>query len=84
MSETTSSRLLPAASATTVIARAELVVPKPAGLTFEQAASLPVAFITATTPSHDGGLQAGERVLIHAAAGGVGLAAVQAGSAARG
>jgi myxalamid-type polyketide synthase MxaB len=54
------------------------VVHKPAGLGFEEAAALPTAFFTA----HYGlcqlaGLKPGERVLIHAAAGGVGQAAVQ-------
>jgi len=49
----------------------------PDTLTFEQAASLPEAFITA----HDGlvqcGLQCGESVLVHAAGSGVGSAAIQ-------
>jgi NADPH:quinone reductase-like Zn-dependent oxidoreductase/SAM-dependent methyltransferase len=64
--------------ATFVTARAELVVPKPAGLTFEQAASLPVAFITGAHALFTvGGLRRGERVLVHAAAGGVGLAAIR-------
>jgi myxalamid-type polyketide synthase MxaB len=54
------------------------VVHKPAGLGFEEAAAIPTAFFTA----HYGlcqlaGLKPGERVLIHAAAGGVGQAAVQ-------
>jgi NADPH:quinone reductase-like Zn-dependent oxidoreductase/SAM-dependent methyltransferase/NADP-dependent 3-hydroxy acid dehydrogenase YdfG len=70
--------LAPGSLATTVIARADLVEPKPAQLTFEQAASLPVAFVTAAHAlSTVGALRAGERVLIHAAAGGVGLAAVK-------
>jgi acyl transferase domain-containing protein/acyl-CoA synthetase (AMP-forming)/AMP-acid ligase II/Zn-dependent alcohol dehydrogenase/NADP-dependent 3-hydroxy acid dehydrogenase YdfG/acyl carrier protein len=61
--------------ATTV---AGLVVPKPAGLSFEQAAASPIAFCTAWHALKDlGRLEAGERCLIHAAAGGVGLAAVQ-------
>jgi acyl transferase domain-containing protein/NADP-dependent 3-hydroxy acid dehydrogenase YdfG len=64
--------------ATSVIARAVLVVPKPSRLTFEQAASLPVAFITGAHALFTvGGLRRGERVLVHAAAGGVGLAAVR-------
>jgi len=50
----------------------------PAGLTTEQAAALPVAYLTAHFGLHGiAGLQRGQRVLIHAAAGGVGLAAVQ-------
>jgi acyl transferase domain-containing protein/acyl carrier protein len=54
------------------------VVSKPQSLSFEEAATIPVAFLTAYY-----GLQKvakmsrGERVLIHAAAGGVGMAAVQ-------
>ena len=54
------------------------VVRKPAALSFEAAAALPTVFFTA----HYGllrraGLKAGERILIHAASGGVGQAAVQ-------
>lgn len=50
----------------------------PAGLSTEQAAALPVAFLTAHHGLHGiAGLQRGQRVLIHAAAGGVGMAAVQ-------
>ena len=53
-------------------------MPQPAHLTAEEAAALPIAFMTAHHCLHRvGGLRAGERVLIHAAAGGVGLAAVQ-------
>ncbi|MEA3213201.1 MAG: hypothetical protein QOE70_6258 [Chthoniobacter sp.] len=54
------------------------VVRKPPQLTFEEAVTLPVAFLTAYHGLHTlAGMSAGERVLIHAAAGGVGLAAVQ-------
>jgi NADPH:quinone reductase-like Zn-dependent oxidoreductase len=50
----------------------------PEGLTFEEAATIPLAFLTAYQALHGfARLQAGERVLIHAAAGGVGQAAVQ-------
>ena len=50
---------------------------KPPELTFEQAATMPVAYVTAWYSLHTlGQLQPGERVLIHSAAGGVGLAAV--------
>ncbi|WP_341737261.1 SDR family NAD(P)-dependent oxidoreductase [Microcoleus sp. CAWBG640] len=64
--------------ATTVKAKAKLVVPKPSELSFEEAATIPVTFLTAYY-----GLvkcaQIGpnDRVLIHNAAGGVGQAAVQ-------
>jgi acyl transferase domain-containing protein/NADPH:quinone reductase-like Zn-dependent oxidoreductase/NAD(P)-dependent dehydrogenase (short-subunit alcohol dehydrogenase family)/acyl carrier protein len=57
---------------------AQFAFPKPQTLTFEQAASIPVAFLTAHYGlRHLANLGAGERVLIHAASGGVGLAAVQ-------
>ena len=50
----------------------------PEGLSFEEAATLPIAFLTAAYALEDlANLQAGERVLIHAATGGVGLAAIQ-------
>jgi acyl transferase domain-containing protein/acyl carrier protein len=58
--------------------RTEVVALKPASLTFEEAASVPVAFLTARLALEGlARLAPGERVLIHAAAGGVGLAAVQ-------
>ncbi|MFQ5794227.1 MAG: type I polyketide synthase [Candidatus Bipolaricaulia bacterium] len=57
---------------------AAFVAPKPAHLSFEQATSIPIAFLTAYHALHQlGRLSKGGRVLIHAAAGGVGLAAVQ-------
>lgn len=57
---------------------AAMVAPKPAGMTFEEAATLPIAFLTAQYAlNYLGRLQPGERVLIHSAAGGVGLAAIQ-------
>ena len=50
----------------------------PAGMTFADAASIPVAFLTAYYGLHTlAGLSSGQRVLIHAAAGGLGQAAVQ-------
>ncbi|WP_410671432.1 type I polyketide synthase [Amycolatopsis sp. cmx-4-68] len=50
----------------------------PAGWSFEQAASAPIVFLTAYFALADlGALKPGERVLIHSAAGGVGMAAVQ-------
>jgi NADPH:quinone reductase-like Zn-dependent oxidoreductase len=53
-------------------------VPKPAGLTFEQAAAIPVAGCTALQALRDHGhLQPGQKVLINGAAGGVGTFAVQ-------
>lgn len=57
---------------------AQMVVRKPERMTFEEAATLPIAFLTAQYAlNYLGRLQPGERVLIHSAAGGVGLAAIQ-------
>jgi acyl transferase domain-containing protein/NADPH:quinone reductase-like Zn-dependent oxidoreductase/NADP-dependent 3-hydroxy acid dehydrogenase YdfG/acyl carrier protein len=57
---------------------ARFVAPKPRHLSFEEAATIPSAFSTAFYALHTlGNIQLGERVLIHAASGGVGLAAVQ-------
>ncbi len=62
---------------------AALLVLRIGDLSFEQMATLPSAFMTAWHALHDvAGMKAGERVLIHAAAGGVGLAAVQIARAA--
>jgi mycoketide-CoA synthase len=50
----------------------------PEGWSFEQAAAVPVAFLTAYYGLRDlAGLREGESVLVHAASGGVGMAAVQ-------
>ena len=51
---------------------------KPASLTFEQAAALPVGVLTAWGAVIDtANVEAGQRVLVHGAAGGVGAYAVQ-------
>jgi len=61
-----------------VTAGASTVVPKPSGLTFEQAAAIPTVFVTDWYALHHlARLSRGERLLIHSAAGGVGLAAIQ-------
>jgi NADPH:quinone reductase-like Zn-dependent oxidoreductase/aryl carrier-like protein len=66
------------AFASEVVAQADLVAPKPFGLEFEEAATIPVAFVTARYVLHDlARIGAGDRVLVHTASGGVGLAAVQ-------
>ena len=57
---------------------ARLLARMPEGWSFEQAASVPIVFLTAYYGLVDlAGLEAGESVLIHSAAGGVGMAAVQ-------
>ena len=54
-----------------------MLVPIPAGWSMTEAASVPVAFLTAYLTLVDiAGLSAGQRVLIHAGAGGVGQAAI--------
>jgi acyl transferase domain-containing protein/NADPH:quinone reductase-like Zn-dependent oxidoreductase/NAD(P)-dependent dehydrogenase (short-subunit alcohol dehydrogenase family)/SAM-dependent methyltransferase/acyl carrier protein len=69
--------IAPGSFAAYVTTRAEWVALKPVRLSFEEAATVPVAFMTAHfTLNHLAKMQAGDRVLIHAAAGGVGLAAV--------
>jgi NADPH:quinone reductase-like Zn-dependent oxidoreductase/SAM-dependent methyltransferase/acyl carrier protein len=57
---------------------ADLVFPQPPNLTAEDAATVPIAFLTAFHALHRcARLTAGESVLIHAASGGVGQAAIQ-------
>ena len=57
---------------------APFVVRKPARLGFEEAATIPVTFMTAWHALHHlGKIRRGEKILIHAATGGVGLAAIQ-------
>jgi NADPH:quinone reductase-like Zn-dependent oxidoreductase len=54
------------------------VFPLPDALSFEQGAAIPVNYLTAVLMLRRfGNVQAGERVLVHAAAGGVGMAAIQ-------
>ena len=66
-----------------VNADANDTVPLPDSMSFEQGAAVPVNYATAWAALHGyGSLRAGERVLVHAAAGGVGIAAVQLAKAA--
>ncbi len=55
-----------------------LLAPLPDGLSFEEGATIPVTFLTAHLAlGRLAGLRRGERVLVHAGAGGVGMAAIQ-------
>lgn len=70
--------LAPASFATYVTTLAEFVIRKPEHLSFEEAATIPICFLTVEHALRRlGRMQRGERVLIHAASGGVGLAAIQ-------
>jgi phthiocerol/phenolphthiocerol synthesis type-I polyketide synthase C len=73
----------PAALASRVVTRTEAVTPRPATLSSETAATVPVAFLTAVYALETcARLRPGERVLIHGGAGAVGLAALQVALAA--
>ncbi|WP_432015382.1 SDR family NAD(P)-dependent oxidoreductase [Streptomyces cucumeris] len=62
----------------TAVSDRRTLAPVPAGWTFAQAASVPIAYLTAWYGLFDlGGLRDGQSVLVHAATGGVGTAAVQ-------
>ncbi|MDX3315171.1 SDR family NAD(P)-dependent oxidoreductase [Streptomyces sp. ME08-AFT2] len=70
--------LLPGSMGSSCVADRRLVVPVPAGWGFAEAAAVPSAFLTAWFGLRDvAGVRPGDRVLVHAAAGGVGMAAVQ-------
>ena len=61
-----------------VVAKAVNVAPLPDALSFEQGAAVPVNYLTAYLGLRRfGALEPGERVFLHAAAGGVGIAATQ-------
>jgi NADPH:quinone reductase-like Zn-dependent oxidoreductase len=63
---------------TVVTGPAAMLVRMPPSLTYAEAASLPTVYVTANlTLKEVAGVQQGETVLVHAAAGGVGLAALQ-------
>ncbi|MFD8159757.1 type I polyketide synthase [Streptomyces malaysiensis] len=70
--------LFPDAVGPVAVADHRTVVRIPHGWSFQQAATVPMAFLTAYYGLRDlAGLRSGESVLIHAAAGGVGMAAAQ-------
>ncbi|MGW7449998.1 SDR family NAD(P)-dependent oxidoreductase [Streptomyces sp. NPDC054787] len=61
-----------------VRARADRVIPLPDGMDFTEAATIPTVFLTVQYAlGHLARLRRGETVLVHGAAGGVGLAALQ-------
>ncbi|MEV4311988.1 SDR family NAD(P)-dependent oxidoreductase [Actinocrispum sp. NPDC049592] len=70
--------LTPGAFGPMVVADRDLVVKIPDTWSHETGASIPLVFLTAYYAFHDlASLRAGESVLIHAGAGGVGMAAIQ-------
>ncbi|MCP2170438.1 Acyl transferase domain-containing protein [Goodfellowiella coeruleoviolacea] len=70
--------LFPGTFGPVAVTDARLVARIPEGWSFDQAASVPVAFLTAYYGLVElADLRPGESVLVHAAAGGVGMAAVQ-------
>ncbi|MFF7452585.1 SDR family NAD(P)-dependent oxidoreductase [Kitasatospora sp. NPDC008115] len=70
--------LVPHSMASEAVTDHRMLVRVPAGWSFVEAAAVPVVFLTAYYGLADlARLAAGEKVLVHAAAGGVGMAAVQ-------
>ncbi len=70
--------LAPASFSTYVLTLAEFVAPLPKSMSMEQGATIPICFLSAYYAlCRLGRMKAGDRVLIHAASGGVGLAAIQ-------
>jgi NADPH:quinone reductase-like Zn-dependent oxidoreductase len=65
-----------------VSVKQDLLAPKPVNLSYEQAAAVPMAAVTALFGLQDvGGLKPGQRVLVNGASGGVGTFAVQIAAA---
>ncbi|NET69000.1 MAG: SDR family NAD(P)-dependent oxidoreductase, partial [Moorea sp. SIO1G6] len=70
--------LAPGSFSQYVTVSATIVAPKPDFLSFEQAAAIPANFLTAYYALHHvAKIAPGDKILIHAAAGGTGMAAVQ-------
>ena len=70
------------AFAAEMVTHEELVAPAPSGIPVTGLATIPSAFVSAALSYELSGLDADDRVLIHAGAGGVGLAAIQLAQAA--
>ena len=70
------------AFAAEMVTHEELVAPAPPGISGTDLATVPSAYVSAALSYELSGLEAGDRVLIHAGAGGVGLAAIQLAQAA--
>ena len=70
------------AFAAQMVTHEELVAPAPSGVSVTALATVPSAFVSAALSYEFSGLKAGDRVLIHAGAGGVGIAAIQMAQAA--
>ena len=65
-----------------MVTHEELVAPAPDGISVSGLATIPSAFVSAELSYRLSGLEPGDRVLIHAGSGGVGLAAIQLAQAA--
>ena len=65
-----------------LVVRADLASHIPDGFSALELAAMPICFVTAELAFEISGLKAGERVLIHSGAGGLGLAAIQLAHAA--
>ena len=65
-----------------VVTREEMVVAAPPGFPVVELATMPTVFVSAALSFDLAGLRAGDRVLVHAGSGGVGLAAIQLAQAA--
>ena len=70
------------AFAAQMVTHEELVAAAPSGASVTALATVPSAFVSAALSYEFSGLKAGDRVLIHAGAGGVGIAAIQMAQAA--
>ena len=64
-----------------VLAQADWTFPIPAGMSFEAAASMPIVYHTSWYALRRARLAAGEWLLVHAGASGVGMSAIQIGKA---